>query len=208
MVYKVIYNTVVRVLGPNVKRMSKEHFLHQKNGQLHKKKRKWLIKGFEGHQQKAYDTSPGSLRTVFLQLYRDVGVCSDWCFEMGAHGVRNLSSFDEMKVQLWYQKWHYVSAPATAGCGPFINDSWLKLQLQEQISFFFFFFFFICKRNQKKEGQYCSGEQSSRNMPEGDVSVSENTVSPCHISVAPELKLKSPLAHISRALCACLFMCV
>lgn len=161
MVYKVIYNTVVRVLGPNVKRMSNEHFLHQKNGQLHKKKRKWLIKGFEGHQQKAYDTRLGSLRTVFLQLYRDVGVCSDWCFEMGAHGVRNLSSFDEMKVQLWYQKWHYVSAPATAGCGPFINDSWLKLQLQEQISFFFFFFSSSVKEIKKRRDNIAQGSSQA-----------------------------------------------
>lgn len=56
---------------------------------------------------------------------------------MGVH-IRNLSSFGEMKVQLWQQKCLYVSQPSTAGCGPFINDSWVKLQRHKHISILFF----------------------------------------------------------------------
>lgn len=71
----------------------------------------------------------------------------------------NLSSFDEMKVQLWHRKYNNVSPPATAGCGPFINDSCSELQLQEHFSFsfLFLFFFFICKRNQKRRDDISHG---------------------------------------------------
>lgn len=39
------------------------------------------------------------------------------------------------------------------------------------------------------EAHYYSGEQSSRNVPEGDVSLPEKTLSPCHISITANMKL-------------------
>lgn len=106
------------------------------------------------------------------------------------------------KIHLHLMKWkcHYVSPAATARCGPFVNDSWIKLQLREHMSFFFF----ICKRNFKKEGGGAilqSLEQSSKEtrlkvMCQSGILTS---ISAVFLFVTHHLEMKSPWTHISHA---------
>lgn len=65
-------------------------------------------------------TRPGSSRAAAF--------CGDWTFWKWE------CTMSDICLHLVKWKCHYVSAPATAGCGPFVNDSWLKWQLQGHIT--------------------------------------------------------------------------
>lgn len=124
--------------GPSTALPQGQHFLHMENCQLHNspiQKAKIADKRFLRGSDKKHMTHALALARLHFFNYTGMwGSVVIGVFEMGVHNVRHLSSFDEMKVQLRYEKCHYVSPAATGGCEQFISGLWWKLQLQEHMT--------------------------------------------------------------------------